>query len=58
VILDLYGNPIIQSENYRLFVIFHLSFLKALDGSAIETSEEGSAKDAFGGRYAAKWQAA
>ena len=36
VILDLFGNPVASSsENYRLFVIFHLRSLKALDGSAI-----------------------
>uniref|UniRef100_H2Z1T9 Uncharacterized protein n=1 Tax=Ciona savignyi TaxID=51511 RepID=H2Z1T9_CIOSA len=50
VILDLYGNPVVQSDNYRLFVVYHLQNLKALDGNAIENSEEGSAKDAFGGR--------
>ena len=46
----MYGNPVVQSENYRLFIIYHLSNLKALDGVAIEANEEGSAKDAFGGR--------
>nr|XP_002121920.1 leucine-rich repeat-containing protein 9-like [Ciona intestinalis] len=50
VILDLYGNPVAQSDNYRLFIIYHLQALKALDGNAIENSEEGNAKDAFGGR--------
>ena len=36
VILDLYGNPVVSSvDSYRLFVIFHLRALKALDGSAI-----------------------
>ncbi|XP_039597283.1 leucine-rich repeat-containing protein 9 [Polypterus senegalus] len=51
IILDLYGNPIVQNqENYRLFVIFHLPTLKALDGSAVEPSECENAKDAFGGR--------
>ncbi|XP_039271513.2 leucine-rich repeat-containing protein 9-like [Styela clava] len=50
MILDVYGNPVVQSDNYRLFVIYHLPNLKALDGSAIETTEESAAKDAFGGR--------
>uniref|UniRef100_A0A8C4XE44 Leucine rich repeat containing 9 n=1 Tax=Erpetoichthys calabaricus TaxID=27687 RepID=A0A8C4XE44_ERPCA len=51
IILDLFGNPIVQNqENYRLFVIFHLPTLKALDGSAVEPSECENAKDAFGGR--------
>ncbi|XP_069888543.1 leucine-rich repeat-containing protein 9 [Dipodomys merriami] len=51
VILDLYGNIIIwNQENYRLFVIFHLPELKALDGIAIEPPETESAKDLFGGR--------
>ncbi|KAK6481441.1 leucine-rich repeat-containing protein 9-like [Huso huso] len=51
IILDLYGNPLIgNQENYRLFVIFHLPALKALDGVAVELSESENAKDAFGGR--------
>ncbi|CAK8686447.1 unnamed protein product [Clavelina lepadiformis] len=50
VILDLHGNTVVQSDNYRLFVVYHIHSLKALDGNAIESNEEGSAKDAFGGR--------
>ncbi|KAM3920127.1 leucine-rich repeat-containing protein 9 [Leptodactylus fuscus] len=51
VILDLYSNPIsLKHDNYRLFVIFHLSPLKALDGSAVDPVECENAKDMFGGR--------
>ncbi|XP_018417573.1 PREDICTED: leucine-rich repeat-containing protein 9-like [Nanorana parkeri] len=51
VILDLWGNPIsVKNDNYRLFVIFHLSSLKALDGSAVDQLESENAKDIFGGR--------
>uniref|UniRef100_A0A8C5Z0C2 Leucine rich repeat containing 9 n=1 Tax=Marmota marmota marmota TaxID=9994 RepID=A0A8C5Z0C2_MARMA len=51
VILDVYGNIIVwNQENYRLFVIFHLPELKALDGISIEPPETESAKDLFGGR--------
>ncbi|XP_041514376.1 leucine-rich repeat-containing protein 9 isoform X1 [Microtus oregoni] len=51
VILDMYGNIIIwNQENYRLFVIFHLPELKALDGLPIEPPEMENAKDLFGGR--------
>ncbi|KAH9489094.1 Leucine-rich repeat-containing protein 9 [Bulinus truncatus] len=51
VILDMYGNPMVTSvENYRLFVIYHLRSLKALDGSPIEGQEGTLAKDTFGGR--------
>ncbi|XP_005098353.1 leucine-rich repeat-containing protein 9 [Aplysia californica] len=51
VILDMYGNPMVsQVENYRLFVIYHLRSLKALDGTAIEAHEGNMAKDTFGGR--------
>ncbi|XP_048590343.1 leucine-rich repeat-containing protein 9 isoform X2 [Nematostella vectensis] len=51
VILDLYGNPLVENTaNYRLFVIFHLTTLKALDGLAVESNEGNVAKDAFGGR--------
>jgi hypothetical protein len=36
VILDMYGNPVATDlENYRLFVIYHLKMLKALDGNAV-----------------------
>ncbi|XP_022094850.1 leucine-rich repeat-containing protein 9-like [Acanthaster planci] len=50
VILDLFGNPVASAENYRLFVVYHLRTLKALDGTAVESSEGGTAKDKFGGR--------
>lgn len=36
VILDMYGNPVAtEADNYRLFVIYHLKTLKALDGNAV-----------------------
>ncbi|XP_052269181.1 leucine-rich repeat-containing protein 9-like isoform X5 [Dreissena polymorpha] len=51
VILDMYGNPVANdNDNYRLFVIYHLRTLKALDGTAIEAAEGNNAKDMFGGR--------
>uniref|UniRef100_S4RKE8 Leucine rich repeat containing 9 n=1 Tax=Petromyzon marinus TaxID=7757 RepID=S4RKE8_PETMA len=51
VILDLHGNPLASTmEQYRLFVIFHLPALKALDGNAVEVAECDSARDTFGGR--------
>ncbi|KAL3874482.1 hypothetical protein ACJMK2_037491, partial [Sinanodonta woodiana] len=50
VILDMYGNPVTCQNDYRLFVIYHLKTLKALDGSAIDASEGSLAKDTFGGR--------
>ncbi|XP_078381877.1 leucine-rich repeat-containing protein 9-like isoform X2 [Oculina patagonica] len=51
LILDLCGNPLASAgQNYRLFVVYHLTSLKALDGLAVETSEGSLAKDMFGGR--------
>ncbi|XP_070181590.1 leucine-rich repeat-containing protein 9-like isoform X2 [Littorina saxatilis] len=51
VILDMYGNPVAtEADNYRLFVIYHLKTLKALDGNAVEAPEGNMAKDMFGGR--------
>ncbi|ESO85654.1 hypothetical protein LOTGIDRAFT_155146 [Lottia gigantea] len=51
VILDTYGNPIANEvDNYRLFIIYHLKTLRALDGRAIEASEGNIAKEMFGGR--------
>ncbi|XP_072533364.1 leucine-rich repeat-containing protein 9 [Salminus brasiliensis] len=51
IILDLYGNPLVEKlENYRIYVVFHLPSLKALDGTAVEVSECENAKDVFEGR--------
>ncbi|XP_042302422.1 leucine-rich repeat-containing protein 9 isoform X2 [Sceloporus undulatus] len=51
LILDMYGNLIVwKQENYRLFVIFHIPSLKALDGTAVEPTEVENAKDLFGGK--------
>ncbi|XP_075964574.1 leucine-rich repeat-containing protein 9 [Anarhichas minor] len=51
IILDLYGNPFVEKlENYRIYVVFHLPSLKALDGIAVAVTECESAKDMFGGR--------
>ncbi|KAL8572554.1 hypothetical protein ACOMHN_040458 [Nucella lapillus] len=51
VILDMYGNPVTtEADNYRLFLIYHLKTLKALDGNAVEAQEGNMAKDMFGGR--------
>uniref|UniRef100_UPI0037E8E735 leucine-rich repeat-containing protein 9 n=1 Tax=Semicossyphus pulcher TaxID=241346 RepID=UPI0037E8E735 len=51
IILDLYGNPLLERlENYRIYVVFHLPSLKALDGIAVEVTECENAKDMFGGR--------
>ncbi|KAM6969606.1 leucine-rich repeat-containing protein 9 [Tautogolabrus adspersus] len=51
IILDLYGNPLLERlENYRIYVVFHLPSLRALDGIAVEVTECENAKDMFGGR--------
>uniref|UniRef100_A0A3Q2ZV72 Leucine rich repeat containing 9 n=1 Tax=Kryptolebias marmoratus TaxID=37003 RepID=A0A3Q2ZV72_KRYMA len=51
IILDLYGNPLVTKlENYRIYVVFHLPSLKALDGTAVDLSECESAKNMFRGR--------
>ncbi|XP_037551277.1 leucine-rich repeat-containing protein 9 [Nematolebias whitei] len=51
IILDLYGNPLVTMlENYRIYVVFHLPSLKALDGTAVDLSECESANNMFKGR--------
>ena len=35
VVLDLTFNPLTSLDTYRAFVVFHLSFLRALDGKPI-----------------------
>ncbi|XP_061751183.1 leucine-rich repeat-containing protein 9 isoform X2 [Nerophis ophidion] len=51
IILDLYGNPLCESlKNYRIYMVFHLPSLKALDGTAVDAAECENAKATFGGR--------
>ncbi|KAM9354856.1 leucine-rich repeat-containing protein 9 [Pholidichthys leucotaenia] len=51
IILDLYGNPLVEKlENYRIYVVFHLTSLKVLDGIAVEASESENVKNMFRGR--------
>ncbi|XP_019725755.1 leucine-rich repeat-containing protein 9 [Hippocampus comes] len=51
IILDLYGNPLAENlKNYRIYVVFHLPNLKALDGCAVDAAECENAKAMFGGR--------
>lgn len=35
IVLDLTFNPVVTMDTYRPFVVFHLPFLKALDGRPI-----------------------
>jgi len=51
VILDCIGNPFAdESNHYRLFLIYHLQNIKALDGIPVDCDEGGTAKDTFGGK--------
>lgn len=43
IILDLNGNPLLEKlENYRIYVVFHLPTLKALDGIAVVCTDKGN----------------
>ncbi|XP_077477908.1 leucine-rich repeat-containing protein 9 [Stigmatopora argus] len=51
IILDLYGNPLSENfKNYRIYMVFHVPSLKALDGNAVDATECENAKAMFGGR--------
>ncbi|CAL8300363.1 unnamed protein product [Boreogadus saida] len=51
IILELHGNPLVDKlENYRMYVVFQLPALKALDGVGVEVTESKNAKDVFSGR--------
>lgn len=51
LILDISDNPVISSNsNYRMFVIYHLSTLKALDGQTVDPGEVTNAREMLGGR--------
>ncbi|KAM4625879.1 leucine-rich repeat-containing protein 9 [Polymixia lowei] len=51
IILNLYGNPLVEIlDNYRIYVVFQLPSLKALDGTVVEVTESKNAKDVFEGR--------
>ncbi|KAJ3612707.1 hypothetical protein NHX12_018965, partial [Muraenolepis orangiensis] len=50
IILELHGNPLVDAlENYRIYMLFQLPALKALDGMGVEVTEFENAKDVFGG---------
>ena len=49
-VLDLWCNPMCKDSKYRLFVIYHLKNIKALDGNTIESGEYAEAKETFGGK--------
>ena len=46
--LSLIGNPVTDAENYRLFVIFHLPWVRILDLSRVKLRERQEAKKIFG----------
>eukprot|EP01138_Halocafeteria_seosinensis_P014919 gb/GECG01015230.1/.p1 GENE.gb/GECG01015230.1/~~gb/GECG01015230.1/.p1 ORF type:complete len:2060 (+),score=282.85 gb/GECG01015230.1/:1-6180(+) len=50
IILDLAGNPIVQSNNYRLYTVFNLRRLKVLDGLGVDAAESQAAKEEYSGR--------
>ncbi|ORY40328.1 L domain-like protein [Neocallimastix californiae] len=47
IILDLTGNSICSIKNYRLFIIFHLSKLKVLDGVANTLKEYSDSREIY-----------
>ncbi|GIL49189.1 hypothetical protein Vafri_5338 [Volvox africanus] len=63
IILDLAGNPLAGSlasaaaaavsDDYRLYVIFHVRKLKVLDGVAVSAIEQAAAKNKYAGRLTA-----
>ena len=50
IILDLLGNPLCESEDYRSYTVYQLRKLKVLDGVGIEANEQQHAKERFAGR--------
>lgn len=50
VILDIWCNPMCTDPKYRLFVIYHLKNLKALDGYPVEQVEYVEARELLGGK--------
>jgi hypothetical protein len=50
IILDLNGNEIFRTKDYRSFLIFHLSRLKILDGASISAKEQTYARELLYGK--------
>jgi len=53
IILDLSGNPLCETDEYRQYTVYQLRKLKVLDGVGIESNEQLSAKERFAGRLTA-----
>lgn len=50
VILDLTGNPVTRTFEYRPYVLFTLRRVKVLDGDGVDALEHGDARSRFAGR--------
>lgn len=51
MILDLSENPVaLLADSYRMFVVYHLHVLKALDGIPVDNYELNEARETLGGR--------
>jgi Leucine-rich repeat len=50
LVLDLLGNPLCASRDYKDYTIFRLRQLRALDGEAISAAAQTTARNKFAGR--------
>jgi len=50
IILDLSGNPLCETPDYRAYTVFQLRRLKVLDGVGIEMGEQTLAKEKYAGK--------
>ena len=54
IILDLSGNPLCETPDYRAYTVFQLRKLKVLDGVGIEMGEQNLAKEKYAGKLTAE----
>lgn len=50
IILDLSGNPVCSSDDYRVLTLYHSRRLKVLDGRPVDAAEQAAAKAKYSGR--------
>eukprot|EP00965_Chrysotila_dentata_P221734 6192546-Pleurochrysis_carterae.AAC.1 len=50
IILDLAGNPLCETPDYRHYTVYQLRKLKVLDGVGIEVGEQSLAKEKYAGK--------
>ena len=55
IIVDLSGNPLCKSSNYRIYCVYYMRKLKVLDGIGVDTAEQNMAREKYSGKLTSEF---